>query len=478
MPRIIADLVSIGHDSIPFVELNGYDGSGEDSVARVMALLMRRILACKINWDYLVQQLLGPGAVFGPNHEFFSPDQLKAQFPAKDPNASESTRRAYLKEKRVDSWVAGVLTPPGWITDLHVDFAGYAQAVVHCAGENTLVVDPAYTEAKSKDVFRRVKGEQATWEKAIRLEGKGVMKAWLRDTKACMGIDKYIFTATAEAFRWNVPSYATHYHCRNSCCSASQLQKKIPAYEKYVTGYFFPTGGTQPLAVQLPFLCSRDKDLTIDHLDYTPWFSIGVAGPSLHAVDMSITEAELRRDYMMVFVDQTYPTNTLPGAVLSLKLTSQTGHYPHNLCARRVQGKYAGTAAQSQRGNGNIYYTVDEYDASFARDCVMGVGRDSEHDPSTAVVFSQVQRTILRTRGQHFTHAWVPEVDVTESPASSPYDGIAAFHSTVAMNASTGSCIWIAYSDCSMHRASVNTPHFAWGFIQWVFTIVLATFKP
>ncbi|KAJ7804278.1 hypothetical protein B0H13DRAFT_1930870 [Mycena leptocephala] len=44
------------------------------------------IMGCKINWDYLVQHLLGPGVVFGPNYEIFSPDQLKAQFPAKDPN--------------------------------------------------------------------------------------------------------------------------------------------------------------------------------------------------------------------------------------------------------------------------------------------------------------------------------------------------------------------------------------------------------
>ncbi|KAJ7877178.1 hypothetical protein B0H13DRAFT_1893328 [Mycena leptocephala] len=101
IPRITTDLVSIGRDSIPFVEPNGYDGSGEDIVPGVMALLMgstlikpwtpghrivgllniasthEGIMGCKINWDYLVQQLLGPGVVFGPNYEIFSPDQLK-----------------------------------------------------------------------------------------------------------------------------------------------------------------------------------------------------------------------------------------------------------------------------------------------------------------------------------------------------------------------------------------------------------------
>ncbi|KAJ7872611.1 hypothetical protein B0H14DRAFT_2570107 [Mycena olivaceomarginata] len=45
------------------------------------------------------------------------------------------------------------------------------------------LVDPAYTEAKSREVFERVTVEQASWEKAVRKDAKNVMKDWLRDTE-------------------------------------------------------------------------------------------------------------------------------------------------------------------------------------------------------------------------------------------------------------------------------------------------------
>ncbi|KAJ7812230.1 hypothetical protein B0H13DRAFT_1926217 [Mycena leptocephala] len=159
----LADLKSLQVTSLGEVESgqisNQVDLASCDSTFRVVATLPwtpghkivgllnitstdEGILSCKINWDHLVQQLLGPGAVFGPNHELFSPDQLKAKFPVEDPNESESTQRAYLKKKSVGPCVAGALTPPGWITDLHVGFAGYAQAVVHCAGEKVWLVWP------------------------------------------------------------------------------------------------------------------------------------------------------------------------------------------------------------------------------------------------------------------------------------------------------------------------------------------------
>ncbi|KAJ7859249.1 hypothetical protein B0H13DRAFT_2028719 [Mycena leptocephala] len=108
----------------------------------------RGMLRCRLDWTAVVGGL-GVGYAFGDYHWQYTPEELGKVFPPTPPQAgqrstkSDRERAQYLERRGKEPWTASVRTPPGWFSDMHVDFAGLAQAIVHCDGEKLWLFWPA-----------------------------------------------------------------------------------------------------------------------------------------------------------------------------------------------------------------------------------------------------------------------------------------------------------------------------------------------
>ncbi|KAJ7816553.1 hypothetical protein B0H13DRAFT_2136618 [Mycena leptocephala] len=108
----------------------------------------RGILRCRLDWTAMVGEL-GAEFAFGDYHWQYTPEELGKVFPPTPPKACRRSakpdheRTQYLERRGKEPWTASVRTPPGWFSDMHVDFAGLAQAIVHCDGEKLWLFWPA-----------------------------------------------------------------------------------------------------------------------------------------------------------------------------------------------------------------------------------------------------------------------------------------------------------------------------------------------
>ncbi|KAJ7801798.1 hypothetical protein B0H14DRAFT_2894454 [Mycena olivaceomarginata] len=100
------------------------------------------MLRCRLDWTAIVGAL-GAGFAFGDYHWQYTPEELGKVFPPTRPKVTKSERTQYLERRGKEPWTASVRTPPGWVSDMHVDFAGLAQAIVHCDGEKVWLFWPA-----------------------------------------------------------------------------------------------------------------------------------------------------------------------------------------------------------------------------------------------------------------------------------------------------------------------------------------------
>jgi hypothetical protein len=159
----------MGEDLINFHELCAQDSTPKEPVSTVVDMLFKshltapwrtgqRIVAmsniaatdkgmlrCKLDWSALVSQLGGTEFAFGDYQWMYTPEELGKIFPPTSANSAKSgaKRIAYLKTRGDEPWVASVRTPPGWVSDMHTDMAGLAQAIVHCDGEKVWLFWPA-----------------------------------------------------------------------------------------------------------------------------------------------------------------------------------------------------------------------------------------------------------------------------------------------------------------------------------------------
>ncbi|KAJ7850502.1 hypothetical protein B0H14DRAFT_2763464 [Mycena olivaceomarginata] len=100
------------------------------------------MLRCRLDWTAIVGAL-GAGFAFGDYHWQYTPEELGKVFPPTRPKVTKSERTQYLERRGKEPWTASVRTPPGWFSDMHVDFAGLAQAIVHCDGEKPWIGHPS-----------------------------------------------------------------------------------------------------------------------------------------------------------------------------------------------------------------------------------------------------------------------------------------------------------------------------------------------
>ncbi|KAJ7823151.1 hypothetical protein B0H14DRAFT_2827102 [Mycena olivaceomarginata] len=102
----------------------------------------RGMLRCRLDWTAIVGTL-GAAFAFGDYHWQYTPEELGKVFPPTRPKVTKSERASYLERRGKEPWTASVRTLPGWFSDMHVDFAGLAQAIVHCDGEKLWLFWPA-----------------------------------------------------------------------------------------------------------------------------------------------------------------------------------------------------------------------------------------------------------------------------------------------------------------------------------------------
>ncbi|KAK7034941.1 hypothetical protein R3P38DRAFT_2912079 [Favolaschia claudopus] len=165
---VIDDLLALGQDLINYHDLCAQDSTPMDTVASVMDLLLksyltqpwrtghrvvsmsniaatdRGMLRCRLGWEFVMGRL-GSRFVFGDYHWQYTLEELDKVFPA--PPATlpkfDRARKEYLDRRGREPWAASVRTPPGWFSDMHTDFAGLAQAIVHFEGEKLWLLWPA-----------------------------------------------------------------------------------------------------------------------------------------------------------------------------------------------------------------------------------------------------------------------------------------------------------------------------------------------
>ncbi|KAK7015626.1 hypothetical protein R3P38DRAFT_2786573 [Favolaschia claudopus] len=162
---LIDDLLALGQDLINYHDLCAQDSTPMDTVASVMDLLLksyltqpwrtghrvvsmsniaatdRGMLRCRLGWETVMGRL-GSRFVFGDYHWQYTLDKVFPAPPATLPKFDRA-RKEYLDRRDREPWAASVRTPPGWFSDMHTDFAGLAQAIVHFEGEKLWLLWPA-----------------------------------------------------------------------------------------------------------------------------------------------------------------------------------------------------------------------------------------------------------------------------------------------------------------------------------------------
>ncbi|KAJ6487536.1 hypothetical protein DFH09DRAFT_1105859 [Mycena vulgaris] len=169
---VIDDLVAMGEDLINYHDLCAEGNTPLEPVSAVITMLFKSylmepwrpgqrivslsniaatdkgMLRCRLDWHGLVQQL-GDGFAFGDYDWMYTAEELGKMFPSTSANAAkkrgklDAKRSAYLEGRGKEPWVASVRTPPGWFSDMHVDMAGLAQAMIHFEGEKLWLFWPA-----------------------------------------------------------------------------------------------------------------------------------------------------------------------------------------------------------------------------------------------------------------------------------------------------------------------------------------------
>ncbi|KAK7015452.1 hypothetical protein R3P38DRAFT_3204740 [Favolaschia claudopus] len=104
----------------------------------------RGMLRCHLDWDAVVG-CLGRDFALGDYQWQYTEKELASVFPVSSitPSKADRARKQYLERRGQETWAASVRTPPGWFSDMHTDFAGLAQAIVHFEGEKLWLLWPA-----------------------------------------------------------------------------------------------------------------------------------------------------------------------------------------------------------------------------------------------------------------------------------------------------------------------------------------------
>ncbi|KAJ7936312.1 hypothetical protein B0H13DRAFT_2304030 [Mycena leptocephala] len=169
---VVEDLLAMDQDLIDCHDLCAQDSTPMDTVSAVLDMLFKSyltqpwlagqrivsmsniaatdkgILRCRLDWPAVVGRL-GHKFAFGDYHWQYTPEELAKVFPPESPSTgkrstkSNRERAQYLDRRGKEPWAASVRTPPGWFSDMHTDFAGLAQAIVHCDGEKLWLFWPA-----------------------------------------------------------------------------------------------------------------------------------------------------------------------------------------------------------------------------------------------------------------------------------------------------------------------------------------------
>ncbi|KAJ7121145.1 hypothetical protein C8R44DRAFT_981960 [Mycena epipterygia] len=167
----LEDLLALGHDLISPDVLGEGQSSTQEPVARFierlacrhpsekLAALMnipatpRGLGQCMFQFTDMLATL-GPGVAIRRNEDTFSQTDLQqlAPPPPVEPAAQPTNRKdiqkaiadraLFLEQLSHREWVSTALCPPGWISPMHIDHAGLAEAIVHCGGAKLWLVWP------------------------------------------------------------------------------------------------------------------------------------------------------------------------------------------------------------------------------------------------------------------------------------------------------------------------------------------------
>jgi hypothetical protein len=197
---VVEDLLAMDRPLIHYQELCAQDSTLTDTVSAVLDMLFKShlmqpwctgqriistskivatdkgMLRCRLDWRAIVQQL-GAGFAFGDYRWQHTPEELGKIFPPTSPKSGKSAheRAQYLDRRGKEPWVASVRTPPGWLSDIHIDFSSVAQAIVHCDGEKLCLFWPATSQNLNWWGLPRIQHTSRLEEALDALEGLEVM---------------------------------------------------------------------------------------------------------------------------------------------------------------------------------------------------------------------------------------------------------------------------------------------------------------
>ncbi|KAJ7120928.1 hypothetical protein C8R44DRAFT_736629 [Mycena epipterygia] len=167
----LEDLLALGHDLISPDILGQGQSSTQEPVARFierlacrhpsekLAALMnipatpRGLGQCMFQFTDMLATL-GPGVAIRRNEDTFSQTDLQqlAPPPPVEPAAQPTNRKdiqkaiadraLFLEQLLHQEWVSTALCPPGWISPIHIDHTGLAEAIVHCGGDKLWLIWP------------------------------------------------------------------------------------------------------------------------------------------------------------------------------------------------------------------------------------------------------------------------------------------------------------------------------------------------
>ncbi|KAJ7021067.1 hypothetical protein C8F04DRAFT_1195895 [Mycena alexandri] len=246
---VLADLIAMGDDLINYHKLSAEAETVREPVSAVLDMhlkstlmepwrLGKRIvlllnisatdkgmLKCRLDWNALLEQL-GPQFAFADYDWMYAEAELGKLFPFTSTKKGgkvrvDAERTEYLKERGKGPWVASVRTAPGWLSEMHIDFAGLASGIAHIDGEKlwlfwpptpnnlrccvafahathwdfartglefckTLVHNPDYAASRSIALVDQVVNETPIWRQAMGEESVAAtyLAEWKQDTAA------------------------------------------------------------------------------------------------------------------------------------------------------------------------------------------------------------------------------------------------------------------------------------------------------
>ncbi|KAJ7029105.1 hypothetical protein C8F04DRAFT_1265321 [Mycena alexandri] len=160
---VLADLIAMGDDLINYQELSAEAEMVREPVSAVLDVHLKStlmepwrpgkrivtllnitatdkgMLKCRLDWNGLLEQL-GPQFAFTDYEWMYAEAELGKLFPFTSTKKGgkvrvDAERTEYLKKRGKRPWVASVQTAPGWLSDMHIDFAGLASGIAHIDGE-------------------------------------------------------------------------------------------------------------------------------------------------------------------------------------------------------------------------------------------------------------------------------------------------------------------------------------------------------